>query len=125
MCSATQARTFGLMNDGHSRFIAADRHPGAGNAEGEPRLARGIVEAAGDREAEIRVADLALLDVDALLVGIDAQADRMRLSTSASGSRGDGCEHDGAAGDLERPAGAALARRRELRQQRDAVAARE
>ena len=49
----------------------------------------------------------------------------MRLRTSASGSRDEDAEHGAAAGDLEHPAGAALARRRELGEQRDAVAARE
>ena len=39
-------------------------------SRGSPR----VIEAAGEREAEVAVADLALLDVDALLVGIDAQA---------------------------------------------------
>ena len=43
---------------------------------------------------------------------------------SVSGSRDDGREHERAAGDLEPPAGTALARRVELREQRDAVAAR-
>ena len=72
MWSATQACTLGLMKDGHSRFIAATdmrllAMPSA--SRGSPE----IVETAGNREPEFAVADLALLDVDPLLVGIDAQ----------------------------------------------------
>ena len=37
------------------------------------RIVSGKVDAAGKRDAQIRIAELALLDVDALLVGIDAQ----------------------------------------------------
>ncbi len=103
MCSATQAWTFGLMKDGHSRFIAATDMRVPAMPSARRGFAGGIIETAGDRESEIGVADFALLDVDALLVGIDAQAhldpvedERVRIARRRR-------EHGGAAGDPEQP----------------------
>ena len=50
-----------------------NRHARAGNAERQPRIVAGEIEAAVQRDAEVRVAELARLEIDALLAGIDAQ----------------------------------------------------
>ncbi len=94
-----------------------DRHAGAGNAERQPRLAAGIIEIAREREAEFHIAELALLDVDALLVGIDAQAQQEAIEDERLvDRRGRRRQHHRAAVTFEAPGAAGLARRVELRE---------
>ena len=101
-----------------------DRHARAGNAEHQPRVVAGKIDAALERNAEVHVAELALLDVDALLARIDAQMHQEAVEDERIGiDRRRGGEHEGAAGHLDPPDIAALARSLELREQRDAIAA--
>ncbi len=105
-------------------FHRSDRHPRAGDADLHARIIARQIYAAGQCDPEIHVPDLALLDVDALFGRVHAQAHQEAVEHERSGVRGRRRrEHDGAAGDLHAPDAAGLARRIELRQQRDAIAA--
>src|SRR4029078_11010105 len=102
-----------------------DRHARAGNAEHQARVVAGKIEAAGERDAEIGVAQLARLEVDALLDRVDprpqrdpVEDERLRVDRHRGG------QYDRAAGDLEAPDAAAFARRVELRAESDGGGAR-
>ena len=101
-----------------------NRHAGAGNSQRQPGIVARKIEAAGERDANIRVAQLAGLEIDALLVGVDPQPqqdavedERVRIDRRRRG------QHDGATGNLQPPNIAAFVRRVELREQGDAIAA--
>ena len=103
-----------------------DRHARAGNAEHQARIVAGKVEAAGERDTKIGVAQFARIEVDALLGGVDPHAQRDPVEDERLLIRwGGGGKHDRAARDLEAPHAASFARRVELREQGDAVAARQ
>ena len=100
-----------------------NRHARAGNPERQPRIVAGKIEAAVERHAEVGVADFARLEIDALLVGIDAQPQLDAIEDQRIRVDRRGREHRAAAGDLQPPNTAAVVWRIELREQRDAVAA--
>ncbi len=114
MCSSTQSRTSTATNIGHSRFMALIGMRGAGNAKGQSRLGTGIIQAAGHRDADIVVgpridaAEVALIEIDALLRQIDAGANRHAVDADAlfvaGAAKDHGVDHRIAARDVERPA---------------------
>ena len=80
ICSSTQSRTSARGEHRPQPLHHRHRHAGAGDAEGQMRLGAGIIQAAGDGDADIvrrpRVdaAEIALIEIDALARRIDARA---------------------------------------------------
>ena len=99
------------------------RHARAGDAERQPRIVARKIKTAVERDPKLGVAQLARLEIDALLAGVDLQPQQDAVENERSWigrSRG---EHDRAAGDLHPPHGVAFARGVELCEQRKAIAA--
>src|SRR5262249_34141390 len=80
-------------------------------------------KAAVERDAEIGVAQLAWLEIDALLVGVDPQLQQDAVEHERIRIDLRGGQHQAATGNLQPPNAAAVARRVKLREPRDAAAA--
>src|SRR5205814_5740755 len=84
------------------------RHAVASDPERETRLAPAEVEAAGNRHADFGIAEFALLDRDALLVGVDPQVKLQAVENERVGIVDGGGKHHRTARDLHTPGSAAL-----------------
>ena len=123
----TQERTFGAENTGQSRFMAATgmRVPATpiasrGSSPEKSRLPESATPSSGLPNSPCSIS------MRCLRARSTRNCSRKRLRTSGSASLAAAeAEHDGAARDLEPPGATALARRLRLRQQRDAIAARD
>ena len=100
-----------------------DRHARARNSKRQAGIFARKIKAAAERKAEIGVAQLARLEIDALLVGIDPQLQQDAVEHERIGIGRRRGQHQAAAGNFQPPNAAAVARRVELREQGDAAAA--
>src|SRR5262249_956976 len=105
---ALQART------GHARAHKSER---------DPRIVAGEIQAACERDAEIRVAYFARVEIDALRGGIDSQLQPDAVKDQRVWIGWRGRQHRATAGDLQPPDAAAVLRRIQPRPQPDARAA--
>ena len=97
------------------------RHRRAGKAKLQARLAR-IIDAAGSGDADLAIADIGLRQQHALLVGVEAHADRDAVEDQRRFAV-DAGQHDGAAAKAGLPVGDVAVGRLEMGEQRDPVRA--
>ncbi len=99
-----------------------ERHAGAGDAKGQLRIAGGKIHLAGERDANIDIGDIALLQSEPPLLWIDAgpHLDGIEDQRPAALVH---AEHDGASRHGHVPLPATRARRLNMREEREPVAA--
>ena len=115
MCSSTHVAHLDGGEHRPQPLHHRHRHAGAGDAERQMRLGAGIIQAAGDRDADIvrrpriDAAEVALLEIDALAHRIDARAHRHPVEGNAllvgfpGRSQDDRVDHRIAARHAEQP----------------------
>src|SRR5262249_59104659 len=100
-------------------------HARAHKSERDPRIIAGEIQAACERDAEIRVAYFARVEIDALRGGIDPQLQPDAVKDPRVWIGWRGRQHRATARDLQPPDAAAVPRRIEPPPPRDAPAARD
>ncbi len=114
---------FGNDEDRPQPLQSIGGHARRGKPRGKTQLAAGIIGVAGHGDADIAVADFALVDHEALFHRIELAAHGNIVEDERVALVGRRIQHHGAAADTELPRPRRLRRRFDLAKQRDPIAA--